>query len=355
VKATARLTDVARRARTSTTAVSMVLNGVDAGNVAPSTRERILTAARDLDYRPNTVARSLRRQRTQAVGLVTDSIASSAFAGRIVAGAVDAAAEADYAVLIVDSQARADRERHAFDELAHLRVEGVVYASMGLRRLDARPPTGLPLTLADCWVDGADIPSFIPDEAMAGRQAARHLVEIGHRRIVMLTGPGPHPRRTGNIAGPMRSRAFRAEMTHLGVSARESPVVRAGWSIDDGYRAALRVLADGTGVAAPVAERPSAIWAVTDRVATGVLLAATRLGLRVPEDLSVMGMDDQEELAANVVPPLTTMGLPHREIGTLAMRSLLRMLAGEPVEGKASRLSTPLVIRASTAPPTRAP
>lgn len=352
MKATIRLTDVARRARTSTTAVSMVLNGVDAGNVAPGTRERILTAARELDYRPNVVARSLRRQRTQVVGLVTDSIASSAFAGRIVAGAVDAAAEGEYAVLIVDSQSRPDRERHAFTELAHLRVEGVMYATMGLRRLADRPPTGLPLTLANCWVDGGDAPSFIPDEAMAGRQAAEYLVGLGHRRVAMLTGPGPDGRRPGNVAGPMRSRAFRAAMTALGVPAQKSPVRQAGWSIDDGYGAAMRLLARADGRAVHAADRPTAIWAITDRVATGVLLAAARLGLRVPQDLSVMGMDDQEELAANVVPPLTTMALPHRDMGAFAMRSLLALLAGDSVDRVASRLATPLVIRASTAPPT---
>lgn len=342
--------DVARAAGVSTTTVSFVLNGRAEGNIAAATAQRVRDVADELGYSPDRVAQSLRLQRTHVLGLVTDAIASSPFAGRLVGGAVDRAADDGYMLLLFDSQERPDREQQAVDELARRRVDGLIYASMGLRRLDALPATTLPIVLANCLDAAGRHDAIIPDDAAAGRAAAEHLLALGHRRIVMLSGRTSGPK--GNIAARSRSTGFRAAMRAAGVPSVDSPVVATGWQIENGYAGALRVLTDDRGELLPSHDRPTAVFAITDRCATGVLLAAGRLGLRVPEDLSVVGFDDQEQLAANVVPALTTFALPHRQMGELAAQRLLADLRGSTGDASAQvqKLPCPLIVRESTGP-----
>jgi LacI family transcriptional regulator len=351
-----RAADVAKRAGVSRTAVSFVLNNNDSGNIAIATRERILAAAAELGYQPNRVAQSLRRQRTHVIGLVTDAIASSPFAGRLLGGAVERATRDGYVVVVFDSQDHPEREQAAADELANRQVDGLIYATMGLRDLASLPTTRLPMVLANCHMDGDTYRAVVPDDRGGGKAAAEHLLRLGHRRITMLTGPGISARRShraGNISGPLRSHGFRAAMRSAGVAAADSPVVSAGWDIDHGYHGAMQVLAGPGGRALPAANRPTAIFAVTDRVATGVLLAAAHLGLDVPGDLSLVGFDDQEALAANVVPALTTLALPHAVMGERAVELLLDTLA-DRVDPQAPRrlyLPCPVVSRDSAGAP----
>ncbi len=339
-----KLSDVAARAGVSPAAASMALNGLAEGNLAPATRDRIIAAAAELDYAPDMVAQSLRRQKTHAVGLITDSIASSPFAGRLLAGAMDEATEHGYALLIVDSQNHRDREERAIGELARRRVDGLIYATMGLEHLAEAPATRLPLVLANCWTDDHTI-AVIPDETRAGEAAASYLTGLGHRRLAMVAG-------LSEPAGPLRTDAFVARARAAGMT----PTIRTidgDWSIEAGYHAGIALLTAPDGRPFAPEERPSAVWGVNDRVATGVLLAATRLGLDVPGDLSVMGMDDQEALADCIVPALTTLALPHRRLGETAASLLLRLLEppDEPLEAGPRKLECPLIVRASTAPP----
>lgn len=346
--------DVARLAGVSPTTVSFVLNGRDEGNIAPATAERVRAAAAELGYTPDRVAQSLRLQRTHVLGLVTDAIASSPFAGGVLAGAVDCAAERGYLVVFFDSQGNPEREQQAVDELSRRRVDGLLYASMGRREVGELPRTRLPLVLANCVDLAGAHDAVVPDDTGGAREAASHLVALGHRRIAMVSGPGGDG---GNMAGPLRESGFQGALARGGVP--EGTVVTTGWTIDAGYAGAMRLLAGADGRALPVADRPSAIFAVTDRAATGVLLAAGRLGLRVPEDLSVVGFDDQEELAARVVPALTTLALPHRRMGEVAVQRLLARLGGRTPTASDSQarshvesLPCPLVVRDSTARPT---
>jgi LacI family transcriptional regulator len=306
--------EVARLAGVSRTAVSFVLNDNDVGNIAPATRARILQAARELGYTPNGVAQSLRRQRTHVVGLITDSIATSAFAGHLIQGAMDRAAEHGFLLAVYDSDKHPARELAAAQDLLNRRADGILYAAMSLRQVDELPDVGLPMTLANCFEPDDAHLSIIPAEEDAGRAAARYLLERGHRRITMLGG-GREP-----LAGPLRARGFRTEMRSAGVPAADSPVVSTGWTIDRGYVVGMRVLEDR--------HRPTAIFAANDRVAVGVMLAAARLGLDIPHDLSLVGFDDQEDIAPMVRPALTTLALPHREMGEWAMDRLVELMAG---------------------------
>ncbi|HET7477825.1 MAG TPA: LacI family DNA-binding transcriptional regulator [Dermatophilaceae bacterium] len=335
--------DVAARAGVSRTAVSFVLNGRDAGNVSSPTRDRILAAAADLGYTPNLVASSLRRQSTRQVGIITDTIASSPFAGRLLRGAVDRASERGFMVSLFDTAQRPERESSAAHELLRRRADGILYASMGLREVTDLPDVGLPMVLANCYVAGDALPCVIPDETLGGRTAAQYLLGNGHRRVTMLGG-------SGAVAGPLRAGGFRSAMRSAGLDPAATPVVEAGWTIDAGYAAACRVLNPP-----PEGESPTAVFAVNDRVALGAMLAAARLGLDVPGDLSIVGFDDQEELAANLVPALTTLALPHHQMGERAMDVLLDLHAEalEPDRPRRQLLDCPLMVRDSVSPPRR--
>ncbi|MER5519744.1 LacI family DNA-binding transcriptional regulator [Streptomyces sp. NPDC002763] len=332
--------DVARLAGVSHTAVSFVFNGRAEGNLSPATQERIRQAAAQLGYRPDPVARGLRRRRTAVIGLVTDEIASSPFAGRLLRGAMETAWDSDHLVLTVDSGGDPAKEDAAVAELLDRRVDGIIYAAMSLRRV--RVPEGLHRThsvLANCLPEDGSLPAVVPAERAGGRTAARLLLGAGHRRLAVIGG-------LDDIASVERTRGFRDALRAEGVTVPAEWIVRGGGEISAGYAGALRLL-DGV----EPGRRPTGVLCYNDRVAAGVLHAATRLGIDVPADLSVVGYDDQEHMAAFLAPPLTSVALPHRAMGEAAARLLLDAIeAGRTPPATVRRLACPVVSRASVGP-----
>ncbi|WP_405876769.1 MULTISPECIES: LacI family DNA-binding transcriptional regulator [unclassified Streptomyces] len=336
--------DVARLAGVSHTAVSFVFNGRAEGNLSAATQERIRQAAARLGYRPDPVARGLRRRRTAVIGLVTDEIASSPFAGRLLRGAMETAWDSDHLVLTVDSGGDPAKEDAAVAELLNRRVDGIIYAAMSLRRVHV--PEGLHRThsvLANCLPEDDSLPAVVPAERAGGRTAARLLLGAGHRRLAVIGG-------LDDIASVERTRGFRDVLRAEGVTVPKEWIVRGGGEISAGYAGALRLL-DGV----EPGRRPTGVLCYNDRVAAGVLHAATRLGIDVPADLSVVGYDDQEHMAAFLTPPLTSVALPHRAMGEAAARLLLDAIeAGQAPPATVRRLACPVVSRASVGPaPTR--
>jgi LacI family transcriptional regulator len=259
--------DVARLAGVSHTAVSFVFNGRAQGNLSPATQERIRQAAAQLGYRPDPVARGLRRRRTAVIGLVTDEIASSPFAGRLLRGAMETAWSSEHLVLTIDSGGDPAKEDAAVAELLDRRVDGIIYAAMSLRRV--RVPEGLHRThsvLANCLPEDDSLPAVIPAERAGGRTAARLLLDHGHRRIAHIGG-------LDDIASVERLRGFRDALRAEGITVPRDWVVRTGGEIAGGYEGAVRLL-DGVDPA----RRPTAVFCYNDRVAAGALHAATRRG-----------------------------------------------------------------------------
>lgn len=344
-KATSR--DVADLAGVSRTAVSLVLNGRGAGNIAPQKQDRIMAAARALNYTPNAVAVSLQSRRSSMIGVVTDEIATTAYAGKLIQGASDAAAAEGYLLLVIDTQRDIEQEVRAYDVLQNRQVDGFLYAAMSLRPYE--PPSLLhsgPAALANCYDPADRVPAFVPDEVGGGRVATAHLIEHGHRDIVLVTGDRE------DVAAGLREQGFHEAMAAAGLTAR-APVPGGGWEIDKGYAAAMQVLT-GPG---PL---PTAFVSANDRSAIGVMLAAAQLGLSVPRDLSVVGYDDDENVAPWLVPALTTVRLPHREMGERAMQVVLRRVLDhdeadavppEPAAPARTLLECPLVVRDTVAPP----
>ncbi|MBG6083842.1 LacI family DNA-binding transcriptional regulator [Zhihengliuella flava] len=330
--------DVAKRAGASRSAVSMVMNGTADGNVSADLQDRIRRAAAQLEYTPHPIASGLRRQRSQMIGIVTDEAASSPFAGRMLAGASQAAAAQGYLTVIADAGGPAADTSHFVEELRRRRVDGLILATQSLRTIHVAD--GLrrqPSVLANCRDAAGTMAAIIPDEERGGREATEHLLALGHRRIVWIGG--------GNDidARPARIRGFQTALASAGLPPGE--VVEAGWDIDDGFRAAEVLFSRETEV------RPHALFCANDRVATGALLAARTAGLGVPGDVSIMGYDDQRHLADATVPGLTTMALPHEGIGRVAAERLIAALDGQAMIGTdTTLLECPLVVRGSTGP-----
>ncbi|WP_418907985.1 LacI family DNA-binding transcriptional regulator [Glutamicibacter endophyticus] len=333
--------DVAQRAGVSRSAVSMVMNGTAAGNVSAAAQKRIREAARALDYRPDPLGVSLRQQRTGIIGIVTDEIASSPFAGKLISGVNSAAADRGYLSIISDIGQTAFagpgtvREEHAIRQLIRRRVDALILATNGLRTLRVpKPLLTLPAAMANCRDAEGLLAAFIADEREGAQRATEHLTALGHRRILFIGGGDDED------AIPARLAGYHAAMTTAGLEPL--PRVAAGWEINDGFTAAQVVL---TGT-----ERPTAVFAANDRVATGVLLAAGGLGLLVPQDLSILGFDDQPHLAEATVPGLSTMGLPHFEMGRQAAEHVLNLLDGQESKTNGAMIHCHLTLRDSTGP-----
>ncbi len=331
--------DVADRAGVSRSAVSLVLNGRGAGNIAEDKQRAIRRAAQELNYSPNSVALSLRNQRTRTIGLVTDEIATSAFGGTLLRGATDTAIEAGYLLLVIDTQRNDQQEEEAYGLLLDRRVDALIFAAMSMHPHPASPAMiDNASVLANCYEPDGRLPSVCADEIEGGRTAARILLDQGHREIRLLAGT------TEVDAARLRIDGYRQALAEAGIVAPEP--VPAGWTIQAGYAAAMQVL--------DRPDRPTGVLCANDRCAVGVALAAAELGLSVPDELSIVGYDDDENIAPAMHPLLTTVQLPHREIGETAMRLLLAQLA-DPSATPAPPvlLPCPPILRDSVAPPRR--
>ncbi|UVJ38718.1 LacI family DNA-binding transcriptional regulator [Arthrobacter sp. CJ23] len=318
--------DVAKRAGVSRSAVSLVLNGRGDGNVAKESQDRIRQAAAELNYSPNAIALSLRNQRSRVIGIVSDEVVTSPFDGNIIGGADDVARSRGFVTVVMDTELDASRDEGAVETLLDRQVDGLMYVTVGLKPLDVPPGMlRVPSVLANCYENSPEpqLHHVIPDEVSGGREATEHLLQLGHRDIALLAGLESSP------AAPLRVRGYRDALAGAGLPVREDLVSWAGWDIDDGFHGAMKLL-DGVSPGG----RPTAIMCANDRLAIGVVLAAARLGLSIPRDISVMGYDDEFRIANTMVPALTSMALPLREMGAAAMTMLLQQIE-DPAAGAA--------------------
>ncbi len=332
-----RISDVAAAAGVSVTTVSLVMNDVES-RISEETRLRVREAARAVGYAPSSVARGLRTQQTRTVGLISDQIATTPFAGRMLAGAQDAARENGHLVFPVDTGGDDDIERSAIRALTSQQVDAMIYACMWHRVVDA--PAGLPPTTVflDCRPAGGGFRSVVPHDRAGGYTATRELIAAGHRRIAYLdTDDAP-------IASHLRHEGYREALAEAGIAVDPALHV-TGATTAQGGRSAAEVLLD-----LPDGQRPTAIFCFNDRMAVGVYTAAHHRGLESPRDLSIIGYDDQQLVAAEQDPPLTTIALPHYDMGRWAMEVALGVRA-EGDEDATHLMECPVVRRGSVGPP----
>ena len=339
------LKDVAQAAGVSITTASVVVNDVrDGVRVPDATRQRVQQAAEDLGYRPNILARSLRTQTTRTIGFVSDEVTTTPFAVSMLAAAQDEAARHGYLLFIVNLGPNAPLalQKQAIDQLTQHQVEHFIYGCMYHRLVD--PPRGLPsdAVFLNCEASGGRHRSLVPDERQGAYEVVAELIKAGHRRIAFLDDHRHPP------ASRLRFEGFRAALAEHGLDyepalhLETTPFVRGGLVLSD--------LID-----LPDKRRPTAVFCYNDRIAMGAYRAARNHGLRVPDDLSIVGFDDQEFIASELDPPLTTVRLPHREMGQLAIQLVLDepdALDDVPEsEGNLIRVAGELVRRDSVAKP----
>ena len=336
--------DVAQAAGVSVTTVSHVLNNVSYARVSPETKDKVRAAAEELGYEPNRLAQALRTQRTGMLGLLSEDIATTPHAGRIILGADEAAKRRGYNLMILNTSASASLESRTADVEALLerRVDGILYATMYHRTVELPPNLdSVRSVLVDSVSASGNICAVIPDEEGGARTAVTALLEAGHSRIGFLNNTDDVP------ATRLRLQGFRRTLDRAGLDGGSAPVESAPSEVPGGYEAARRMLGRS--------DRPTALFCYNDRMAMGAYRAAAELGLAIPTELSIVGFDDQQLIAANLHPGLTTVALPHYEMGAWATDQLIDAIEGKnDLASMALRptvLDCPLVIRDSIAAP----
>jgi LacI family transcriptional regulator len=339
------LAEVAVHAGVSRTTASLVLAGRGRElRISESVERRVVEAAKELEYRPNIVSRSLRTGTTRTIGFVSDTVATTRLAGDMIKGALEAAREQGMLLFIGETEGETDLESGLLQAMHDRQVDGVVYASMFTRAVTvpAALTTGPAVLLNAVPKRAATIPSVVPDEVGAGRSAARALLDAGHRDGIHLIGAGPRVRDVppGALAGVERLTGIRETLTQAGVRIASGRVC-ADWQPEYGYEATRDLLEHA---------RPHALICLNDRIAVGAYQALDDVGLKVPSDVSVVSFDDHP-VASWIRPKLTTVALPHYELGRKAVEVLLAEIKGAAAAGVTHRVPMPIRVRDSVASP----
>ena len=329
-----RRADVARLAGVSPATVSFVLNQTPGQTISDETRQRVLQAVAELDYRPNRAAQGLRQGRSATIGFVSHDVDFGVFAASAIKGAHEVSVRHGNLLLLVNTGGSNRQAAQLVGELLDRQADALIFAAAGTRSVVVPEGAGrVPTILLNCFVPGDPVPSILPDEVRGGREATQALLDLGHRDIAYLTGAA------GVWATKARLRGFREALRGAGLDPRDSVVLSGNYHSDSGYELARKLLRRGP--------RPTAIMCGNDRMAVGALLALLEAGVRVPEEVSVMGYDDQFELAAEIRPALSTVRLPYDAMGRLAAERLAA--GGQAVRTGRTLVHCPLVMRDSTA------
>jgi DNA-binding LacI/PurR family transcriptional regulator len=327
----ATINEVAARARVSTATVSRVVAGT--GRVSDALREQVLRAARQLDYRPNRVARNLRVRATRTVGVVIPDIVNPFFTG-MVRGIEDALQAADYTLLLGNSDGRSERERLYLDTLRAEGVAGILFvpssdqpdAYVSLVR------AGVPLVAIDRSPAGLEVDLVTVTNEEGAHAGVAHLCGHGWKRIGIVTGPSHL-----NVARE-RERGYERALREAGMPVDPDLVRRADFKEQGGYDAMRSLLS--------LPDRPTAVFVANNLMAMGALHAIGDAGLAIPRDIGIVCFDDVP-WGAWLLPPLTAVAQPAFELGATAARMLLNRLREADSPVRKVVLPTRLVVRAS--------
>ncbi|MEP7010302.1 MAG: LacI family DNA-binding transcriptional regulator [Acidobacteriota bacterium] len=322
--------EVAAAARVSVATISRVLNGK--GPIHPDTRQRVLEVVAELGYVPHSGARSLSTRRTSSVGVILPDVYGEFFS-ELIRGIDLGAKRAGYHLLVSGSHSD-PAEVDALIRALHGRVDGLIIMASTRNAGSIRIPPGVPAVfLGDPPTRGSH-PSMRIDNSGGARAVAEHLLDLGHRRIAVISGPSENSDAEARLLG------FRAALDARGVELDPEQLVSGDFREESGRAAALAL----TGRK----ERPTAIFAANDAMAIGCLSALRELGLSVPEDVALAGFDDVP-IARYLSPPLTSVRVAIAEMGERAMARLLAGLEERGAEPLEETIPAVLVVRASTA------
>lgn len=310
--------DVARAAGVSVATVSHVVNDKPGARIGDDARRRVHEAVEALGYRPNALAKTLSEGSSRFIGLVADAIATTPFAGQIIHGAQDEAWRHGFVLLVANTEGNDEVENDAIAMMLEHQVRGILYSTWYHREI-AVPPTlqQSETVLVNCFTADGSFPAVVPDEEQGGRTATAELIAAGHRRIAFVNTTTPSPARDGRRAG------YRAALVEAGIAVDEALEFDADPAQEGGYDIAAAVVDSGA----------TGVFCHNDRVAMGLYDGLRERGVRIPEDIAVIGFDNQDVIAAHLRPPLSTVALPHYELGAAGVRTLLGLEA-PPVGGR---------------------
>ncbi|QJA00235.1 LacI family DNA-binding transcriptional regulator [Leifsonia sp. PS1209] len=325
------MSDLARALGVSRSAVSFALNNEN--QVSEETRRRVVEKAAELGYRPNAGARALASQTTGLYGLVTD-IVTTPFAGDLIAGAQETFWRHGKSLIIAGTNTPDHPDRRSVEMMLEHRVGGVLFATTWNRTIKVPSVlSGVPMALVHCSDIDGHYPSVLPDEVAGGYEAGSLLADSGRKRIAMINLP------EGLTAAEGRRVGFERALNDAGLAVDPALIVTGGADATDGYRAAKHLLQQ------PLI--PDGIFCANDRLAMGAYDAIREAGLRIPEDIGVVGFDNQELISSFLRPALTTISLPFREMGRIGAELLMQMERGEEGPRETVVVNCPTVIRES--------
>ncbi len=323
---------VADKAGVSVTTVSHVINNTRF--VSDVLRERVQRAMTELNYRPNALARSLRLGQTHTLGLILPDSANPFFAE--IGHAIEAAAfERGYSVILCNTENDPTKELLYTNVLENRQVDGMVFVAAGGNHeaLSSIVRNGLPLVVVDRDLGSLGVDAVTTNNYQGGLLATRHLIELGHTIIGCITGPSDLTPSAERVTG------YSDALKEADLEVKGTLLVRGDFHVPSGLTAATLLLQQDP--------RPTALFVCNDLMAIGALHAAAQLGLRVPDDVAIVGFDDIE-LASYTIPPLTTVCQPKQEIGHTAIQLILDRMAS-PVRSPRHEILRPqLMIRASS-------
>ncbi len=325
--------DVAKRAGVSTATVSRTL--ASPALVSDEARGRVLAAIKDTGYTPNMAARNLRARRSMMVLVVVPNIANAFFA-EVLRGIDDELVEHGYGIIIGNLDNRPEREARYVDLVFAGQVDAVLLMSGRVPTGGGRLMSEAGVPMATICVDiGGAFPSIMVDDHKASLTVVEHLVSLGHRSFGYLSGPAGNRNEIGRREG------FLSGLLAAGLDPADATFWQGSFMIESGIKAAHEFLASR--------KRPTAVYAASDSMAISFMKTVMQGGVRVPEDLSVVGFDGIE-FAEFVTPTLTTIQQPRHEIGRSGARALIEALS-QSSRPKSLKLEAPLIVRDSTAPP----
>jgi len=330
--------DIARLAEVSRGTVSRVLNNHPA--VSDETRARVLEVIERLNYSPNYSARHMRTETSNMVGFETDEVTTTPYLVDIIRGAQETLRQHGKVLLVISAGYDFETTQSSLEVLIERRVEGIIYATMFHREVELPPQMArIPVVLANCYAKDRWLPSVVPDEASGGYNAACALLEQGHTRIGFIN----LDRAWGSPIAPLpaslgRLKGFKRAHEEFGVRFDESLLYYTDQRPHTNHQLALELMKHP--------DPPTAIFCGNDRTAVGCYQGVMSLGLHVPDDVAVVGFDNQTSICESMYPQLTSVQLPHYEMGKWAAEYLLSS-PGLPLTPVQQQIECELVSRHS--------
>lgn len=304
------MNDIAKLAGVSQSTVSLVLNNKRIDNISEVTRERIYQARESLGYRPNKLASALNGKSSGVIGFITDELVTTNFAGIIVKGAQDTAWNKHKVLMLVNLDDRAGMVEEAIDMMVSYRVESVMFAAMYHHEIILPKNLDIiPTVLINCYDKLNSVPCVVPDEFQGAYEAVAYLIKNNHRNIAYISNKKKIP------ATLLREEGYKKALADYKIGESEYHIIQTDLNGESVYKETIKLLSGGN--------RPTAIMCYNDRCAIAVYSAAATMNLKIPEDLSVIGYDNQTVISEFIIPSLTTMQLPHYEMGEWATNYIL--------------------------------